>query len=217
MRWETKAYKERLRRRLKHLRAIKTWQLVVVLLLSLLVSATLLRLNSLNMSELRKAVVAADEKGDSVAIEKTVAALGAYVTTHMNTSLGDGFYLTASYERAREAAVKAAADATNPDSVIYQQASVQCQSATARAAYGGLYVPCVLAKVRELGSSAALVSELNLPRAELYKVTFVSPLWSPDFAGFAVAISALILLIIIGRITGVIVLKLLLKRRYKAI
>lgn len=217
MRWDGKSQKERFRRWLKRLKAIKIWQLVVLLLLSLLVSATLLRLNSLTMSELRKAVVAADNKGDVAALNTAIEQLGAYVTTHMNTSLGDGFYLTASYERAREAAVNAAADTTNPDSALYQQASVQCQSAAARAAFGGYYVPCVLAKVKELGSSDALVSELNLPRAELYKINFVSPVWSPDAAGFAVAISAFILLIIIIQITGVIVLKLLLKRRYKAI
>ncbi len=217
MRWDTKAYRERLRRRLKRLTAVKTWQLAVLLLLSVLVSATFLRLNSLAMSELRRAVIVADEKGDSAAIHKAIDALGAHVTSHMNTSLGDGFYLTASYERAREAAVQAAADTANPDSALYQQASVQCQSASARAAHGGLYVPCVLAKVKELGSSSTLVSELQLPRSELYKVNFVSPLWSLDAAGISVAISALILLIIIGRITGVIILKILLKRRFRAI
>lgn len=217
MRWDVKAYRERLRRRLKRLKAIKIWQLVVVFLLSLIISATFLRLNSLAMSELRRTVIAADEKGDTAAINKAVEALGAYVTSHMNTSLGDGFYLTASYERAREAAVQAAADTANPDSALYQQASVECQSASARAAYGGYYVPCVLAKVKELGSAANLTSELQLPRAELYKINFISPLWSPDAAGFFVAISALILFIIIGRITGVIVLKLLLKRRFKTI
>lgn len=217
MRWDTKATRERLRRRLKHLRAVKTWQLVVLLLLSVVVSATFLRLNSLAMSELRKAVVAADQKGDTAATTAAIDALGKYVTSHMNTSLGDGFYLTASYERAREAAVQAAADTTNPDSALYQKASVECQSASARAAYGGYYVPCVLAKVKELGNSSALTSELQLPRSELYKVNFVSPLWSPDAAGISVTISLLILLIIIGRITGVIVLKFLIKRRFKTI
>ena len=217
MRWDKQAYKERLRRWLKRLKAVKTWQLIILLLLSLIVSATMLRLNSLTMSELRKAVVAADAKGDEAALQKAITALGTYVTRHMNTSLGDGFYLTDSYERAREAAVQAAGDATNPDSALYQQASVQCQSATARAPYGGRYVPCVLAKVKELGSSSNLVSELQLPRYELFKINFVSPLWSPDPAGISVAISALILLIIIARITGVIILKLLLKRRFKSI
>lgn len=216
MGWDTKAYREQLRRRLKRLKTVRTWQLVVLLLLSTLVMATFFRLNSLNMAELRRAVVAADEKGDTAALHTAIEALGAYVTTHMNTSLGDGFYLTASYERAREAAVQAAADTANPDSAAYQQASVECQSASVRAPYGG-YVACVLARVKELGSSSTLVSELQLPRVELYKVNFVSPLWSADPAGITAIISAFILLMIIARITGVIVLKLLLKRRFKSI
>lgn len=216
MRWDTKPYKERLHLRLKRLRAIKIWQLLVLFLLSLLVTATMFRLNSLEMSDLRRAVIAADQKGDSAEITKSVSALGAYVTTHMNTSLGDGFYLTASYDRAREAAVKSAADTTNPDSTLYQKASVECQNASVRAPYNG-YVPCVLARVKELGSPGTLVQELQLPRSELYKINFVSPLWSPDGAGIATAVSVLILVIIVARITGVIVLKFLLKRRFDTI
>jgi hypothetical protein len=169
------------------------------------------------MSELRKSVITADTKGDSAALAQSINTLRSYVSAHMNTDLGDGFYLTASYERAREAAVNAAADTTNPDSALYQKASVECQSAAARSVYGGYYVPCVLAKVKELGSSAALTSELQLPRYELYKIDFVSPLWSPDLAGFSALVSGLIVLGIIGRITGVIVLKLLIKRRFTSI
>lgn len=216
MRWDNKVYRERLRLRLKRLRAIRIWQFFVLLLLSLLVSAIFLRLNSLAMSELRREVIVVDQKGDNEALKIAIEALGTYVTTHMNTSLGEGFYLTGSYERAREAAVQAAVDTTNPDSVLYQQASVECQSASTRAPYGG-YVPCVLARVQELGDSTVLTAELQLPRAELYKVNFVSPLWSPDGAGISVAISLLILLIIIARITGVIVQKMLVKSRFRAI
>lgn len=216
MRWDTRALRERLRRRLKRLQVIKTWQLMVLLLLSTLLTATFFRLNSLTMAELRRDVVTADEQGDSTAIHTTISALGAYVTTHMNTSLGDGFYLTASYERARAAAVQAAADTANPDSSAYQQASVECQNASTRAPYGG-YVACVQARVKQLGSSSTLVSELQLPRYELYKVSFVSPVWSADWAGFATMISVFILLMIITRITGVIVLKLLLKQRFRNI
>lgn len=212
-----KPYRERLHARLKHLRAIKIWQLLILLLLSLLVTATLFRLNSLAMSDLRRAVITADQKGNTAELSKAISSLGAYVTSHMNTSLGDGFYLTASYERAREAAVQAAADTTNPDSTLYQKASVECQSSSARAPYGGYYVPCVLARVKALGSSSGLAQELQLPRYELYKINFVSPLWSPDAAGISVAITALILLIIIARITGVVVLKFLLKRRFNSI
>lgn len=210
-------YREKIALYLKRLRGIKVWQLVVLLLLSALISATFLRLNSLNMSDLRKAVIAADQKGDASAIAKSVNQLGSYVSSHMNTDLGDGFYLSASYDRVRQAAITAAADTTDPSSKIYQQASVECQSASARAPFGGLYVPCVQSRVRDLGGPSNLESELKLPRYETYKVDFVSPLWSPDLAGISVAISAIILLMIVVRLTGVVALRLLLKRRFQHI
>lgn len=217
MRWDTKAYKERLHYYLKRLRAVKNWQLVVLLLLFSIASATLLRLNSLNMSDLRHAVITADEKGDSQAINKSVATLGTYVNYHMNTDIGTGLYLSASYERARQAAIQAAGDASNPDSALYQKASIECQSAGARAPYGGYYVPCVLSKVKEIGGSDNTISELKLPRSETYRISFVSPVWSLDPAGVCVAISAFILLMIIARATGVTALRLLLKRRFRSI
>ncbi len=215
MRWDTKRYRERLHHRLKQLRAVKTWQLVILLLISVLVSATLLRLNSLTMAELRRAVIAADEKGDEATIQKTVNALGVYVGAHMNTDLQGGFYLSASYERARQAAVQAASDTSDPSSKLYQQASVQCQ--TERLQVAGGYVQCVLNKVSELGGPSTLQSELTLPRSEGYKVNFVSPLWSYDLAGLGVAISVIIVLVIVARITGVIILRALLKRRFQSI
>lgn len=217
MRWDKKDYKDKLKRWLKRIQAIKIWQLIVLFLLSVLVSATLLRLNNLNMLSFRRAVATADEKGDTTAIQRATRELGAYVTSHMNTSLGDGFYLVASYERAKEVALNVATSSSGPDGALYQQASVQCQDAGVRAMYGGLYVSCVLAKVQDLGTSSNLVSELDLPRSELYKINFVSPFWSPDLAGFSVAISAFILVIIIIRITGVIILKILIKKNFTAI
>lgn len=213
MRWDKAQYRERLRTRLKRLNAIKTWQLVIVLLLTSIVAATFLRLNNLGMMERRDAVIAADEKGDSTDIEQAVNELQRYVTRHMNTDLGGGFYLTKSYDRAREAAMKAAADTSNPNSTIYNKASKQCQSATEMAKYGG-YVACVLAKVEAVGGQSNPVSELKLPVSDAYKINFASPVWSFDLAGIFVLLSILIILIILGRITGVIILKLLLKRRY---
>lgn len=108
MRWDTKARRDQLRNRAKALKKVKVWQLAILLLISLLVAATMLRLNSLNMRDLRKDVITADEKGDAAEIEKAVNGLGKYVTTHMNTELGGGFYLASSYERAKQAVIKAA-------------------------------------------------------------------------------------------------------------
>ena len=213
MRWEVSKYRERLRMRLKRLSAIKTWQLVVVLLLICILAAIFLRLNNLGMMERRDAVISADEKGDTTAIEAAVNELQRYVTRHMNTSLSGGFYLTKSYERAREAAMSQAGDSSNPNSEIYNQASVECQSAAERARHGG-YVACVLAKVGTVEGQGDLVSSLKLPPSELFKINFVSPLISLDLAGFSVLFAVFIVVVIIVRITGVVIVKILLRHRY---
>lgn len=211
MRWDIHGYRERLRRRLGQLRSVKTWQLLILLLFGVVLSAVFLRLNNLSMIEYRHAVIEADESGSVETLTKAVNNLHRYVSGHMNTSLGDGFYLAKSYDRARSEAMKAAGDSSNPDSKLYQEASVECQHER------GNYVTCVMNKVSELGGPSTLVSELKLPRAELYKIDFVSPLWSPDAAGFSVAFCLFIVGLMLLRITGVIVLKLLLKRRFSHI
>lgn len=216
MRWEPKKHYEKLRTRLRRLKAVKTWQLVVILLLMAIIAATLLRLNNLGMLERRNAVIAADEKGDSIELQSSISELRGYVTAHMNTSLGNGFYLSHSYERAREAATRAAGDTDNPNSAVYQQASVECQSGAERVRYGG-YVQCVIAKVSTVSGQENPVSALKLPRAESYKINFASPLWSFDLAGIAVAICLLIIVIIIVRFIEVIILKIMLKRRFSNI
>lgn len=216
MRWETSKYRERLRLRLKHLTTVKTWQLIVVLVIVSLVAAIFLRLNNLGMMERRDAVIAADEKGDATEIARTVNELQRYVTSHMNTGLGDGFYMTQSYERAREAAMNAASDTSNPNSAVYSQASIECQSSTERTKHGG-YVACVLAKVGTVEGQENPVSSLKLPPSSMYKVNFASPLWSFDLAGIFIALAVIIIVLIVIRLTGVIILKILIRHRYSQV
>lgn len=176
-------------------------------------SATFYRMNNLTMMELRSAVLKADEAGDAAQIQQAVNKLGDYVTHHMHTDMGDGFMLQYSYDRAYQAAAASTIDSSDTNSQAYQKASIDCQ--TERYQYGG-YVRCVQSKVASLSSDVP-VSEIAVPRSEPYWVDFASPLWSPDFAGFSVLITVFLIVLIIARITGVIVLRLLLKLRFKSI
>ena len=49
---------------------LKTWQLLIVLVVLLFVDATLLRLDHIRMTELRDAVISADASEDDVAVAK---------------------------------------------------------------------------------------------------------------------------------------------------
>lgn len=208
--------KHQLRHRLWQLRLIKTWQLLIVLILLLFVAATLLRLNNLGMVERRNAVIAADKRGDEEASFRAIVDLQHYVSTHMNASLGKGVYLEHKYNRDRDAALRSATQTSNPNSPVYQQASIECRARWQGgvASFRNDYVQCVIEKVS--GLSAGRAAALKLPHADMYRYDFVSPLWTPDFTGFSVVLCILVVIIIFGRLVTVGILRLLLRHHYKS-
>lgn len=218
MRWDS-FDKATYRRMLRRANALKTWQLLILLLLGLIVSATFLRLNNLGMVERRAAVIAADEAGDREVLRTTIVDLQKYVTGHMNTNLGNGFYLTKTYERDRDAVLASANQTTNPNSSVYQQASLECRSRFqgGRDSFRNDYVQCVIERVGALSPQTDVESSLNLPKADAYRINFSTPIWSLDLAGLGVAFCVLVTLVILGRLALVFLLKLLLRRHYRSI
>lgn len=196
---------------------LQTWQLIVILVLMVFVSATLLRLNNLGMIERRSAVMTADKSGDPQQIETALSELQQYVTNHMNTDLGRGVYLVESYNRDSAKVLQQANDAANPNSAVYQQASVTCRDRF----QGGVesfrndYVQCVLAEVNALSSGADPAGGIGLPKAELYRYDFVSPTWSFDLAGISVLLTTLLLVMIVLKIAFSLIAQSILKRRSK--
>ena len=219
MRWDRLKDKAIYRRTLRRIRSLKTWQLVVVLFLGIILSATLLRLNNLEMVERRTAVIQADEKGDPEALRTSIVELQRYIARHMNTSLEGGFFLSKTYERDRDAALAAANQSTNPNSSVYQQASIDCRSRFqgGRESFRNDYVQCVIERVSTLSPQTDIEQTLNLPKADAYKVNFSSPFWTPDLAGLAVAFCVLVTKVILWRALLTLVLKMLLKRHYRSI
>jgi hypothetical protein len=211
------------RRKLHHYlrtaRQLKTWQLVIIFILMCFVSATLLRINNLGMLDHREMVAKADESGDKQKIQEELLSLQRYVSAHMNTSLESGVYLEHSYNRDRDAAIQKASESTNPNSKIYQRASNECQSRFV----GGVesfrndYVQCVLDRVSALSAAEDAVGGLQLPKADLYRYDFASPVWTPDVAGLSTLLTLLLGIIIIFKLLFEIIARLLLKRRYKQI
>jgi len=197
--------------------ALRTWQLLLLLVPLLFVSATLLRMNNLGMVERRDAVLNADKAGDTDIIQRSLADLQRYVSGHMNTDMGNGLYLQYSYDRAYDAALSAASEGTNPNSAVYQQASVDCRSRFV----GGVesfrndYVQCVLQRVETLSPDADATGRANLPEADNYRFDYISPVWSLDFAGLFVALSALVVLLIVIKIISYGIFRVLVRRYYK--
>jgi hypothetical protein len=202
---------------MRRLPRFATWQLVAMLVPLAIIAATFLRFNNLGMIERRDAVIVADRTGDEVAIKESLAELQSHVSSHMNTSLGNGIVLTETYARASQAAVDAAANTTNPQSSIYQQAAVECRGRFQGGtdSFRNDYVACVIERVSQLQPANDPLSGVNVPEVEDYRYNFASPLWSPDAAGITILVIALIVGVILWRIVSRFVLSLMLRHHYR--
>lgn len=200
---------------LKRLQSIKTWQLVIIFILACFIAATFLRLNNIGMVERRTAVINADNAGDESSVRNRLYDLQRYVSSHMNADMGKGVYLEASYKRAVQAAYEKVSSGGNPNGNIYKKAQETC--APRFSSWSLAYVQCTADELGKYPAGSSLVSSIALPKADMYLHSFVSPLWTPDFAGFSVLICVVIFIIILTRLTGVIILRILLKRRYQSI
>lgn len=202
--------KKRLRVVMKNIRRVKVWQLLIVLVLMLFVSATLLRLNNIGMVERRTVVLDADSKGDDKASREALSELQYYVSKHMNTDMGRGVFLQGAYNRAFQKASQEAANDNNQNGNIYVKAQEVC--APQFASYSYAYVQCVVNELGKYSSSSELVSAIQVP-TEIYIHDFASPFWSPDLAGWSIVICIAILTMIIARLIGVVILKTIIKKR----
>ena len=139
------ADKRRIQRDLKRLQRVKTWQLVILLILAVFIAATFLRLNNIGMVERRSAVIAADDAGDTNITASRLYDLQRYVSAHMNTDMGNGVYLEGSYKRDLQAAQDKAAQDSNPNGNIYKKAQEVCAPQFTRYTYA--YLQCTIGEL----------------------------------------------------------------------
>jgi hypothetical protein len=173
----------------KRFRYIKPWYFLVLAVLCTLLCVSALRDNNLKMIKLRDAVYAADKKGTDTI--KPLQDLQAYVTRHMNTNLSAGpdavhppVQLKYTYDRLVRAQGTSTAE---QNAKIYSDAQAYCEAQNSSDFSGRNRVPCIEQYVSQhtVKTPAANVSDA------LYKFDFISPKWSPDFAGWAMVLAAL--------------------------
>ena len=209
------ADKRRVRRSIKDLQRVKTWQLLILLILAGFIAATLLRLNNIGMVERRAAVIAADEAADNQNTIQKLYDLQRYVASHMNTDMGKGVYLESTYKRDSQAVLDKAAGDENPNGNIYKKAQEVC--APRFSSYSTAYLQCTTSELAKYPAASDPASAVKLPNPDSYLHDFVSPIWSPDFAGWSVLICLLLALVILVRLVSLGVLKLLLRRHYRSV
>lgn len=168
----------------------------VLLILNTVICISALRNNNKQMVVLRNAVYVADKNNGDVsgALNK----LRAFVHAHMNTGLSSGsnaikppIQLKYTYERLasiEELRVQAA------NARVYTEAQNYCQTQNPVDFSGRSRVPCVTDYVTNHG-----VAAVSIPPG-LYQFDFVSPTWSPDLAGWSVALEIVLVFVLIYKV-----------------
>jgi hypothetical protein len=204
--------KRKVRRSIKQLQVIKTWQLVILLILMLFITATFLRLNNTGMVSRRNAIAAADKSGDVDQITQRLYDLQRYSAAHMNASPGI-MYLQDQYNRDVQRQAENSSQTGSVKALEIRRAAEE----VCKPQFNGWSPAYVQCYVNELDKHPAdeVTEQIAPPSSALYRYDFVSPLWSPDFAGFSALVSLLIALMIVFRVIGIIILRILLRRHYK--
>lgn len=208
---------------------LKTWQLLLILVPFLFLDATLLRLDHIKMTELRDAVLAADESENDEETTKRLEELREFVLSNMvinvvddngeqKVTFGTGpFYLEHQYIRAANKALEEAesklADDSNPNGNVYAMASETCR---AQAIANGWtwdnpnYINCMVSEIQKYPAADELHDTIkaSLPSTELYRREYASPVWAPTLTGFMILITLIIIVVIIIRMLVWIVLRL---------
>jgi hypothetical protein len=201
------------RRSIRQLQRVKTWQLVIVLVLLLFITATFLRLNNIGMIQRRDAVIAADKQGDPNNTQNRLVDLQRFVAAHMNTG-GNMVYLEHQHDRDSSEIVQKAATASNAEKeVINKKVDDICKPQFS--GYNQGYVDCFAREYAKYAPGGDPVSTVKLPDPEKYRYVFAAPLWSPDFAGFSLLASLLVATAIVLRLIGLIALRTLLRIKYR--
>ncbi len=213
---------------MKHLK-IKTWVLLLILVPLFFIDATLLRNNHIKMTELRDAVMAADEANDDAAIAESLVKLKEFVFSNIVVNVVDEngvqkvmfgtgpFYLEHQYLRAAQAALKAAeaelSSDANPNGNIYGMAGETCRALALANGWtwdNANFINCMMTEINKYPSAAEIQDTIvaALPSTELFRHNYASPVWAPSLAGFMILITLIICVVIIIRFLIWIVLRL---------
>ena len=199
---------------------IKTWQLFLVLFVLLFVDATLLRSDHIKMTELRDAVLTADEAEDDEAISNNLEKLKKFVFSNIvinvteengkqRITFGTGpFYLEHQYIRAANAALEEAeknlGSDSNPNGNVYQLASDVCKPQAIANGWSwndANYINCMMGEIQKYPAADEIQDKIiaSLPSTELYRKNYASPLWAPTLTGFMILITLVVVVVILTR------------------
>lgn len=210
------------------IKKIKTWQLVLILIPLIAIDATLLRIDHIRMTELRSAVLSADEAENDEEVLNKLEELKKFVFSNIvinvvddngaqKITFGTGpFYLEHQYIRAANAALAEAeknfAADNNPNGNVYAAASAVCQPLAIQNGWtwnNANFINCMMTEINKYPAANELQTDIlaSLPSTELYRKEYSSPLWAPTLTGFMILITILVVVVILIRLIVWIVLR----------
>lgn len=212
-----------IKKSLHHARLLKTWQLILILIPLLFITATLLRFDHIHMTELRAEVLEADQSGDEDAIRTALNNLRDYTQSHIVVNIitkngndqitfGSGpIYLENLYKKqASEALAKAeqelsAASDSNPNGNIFAKAMEVCKPQAIANGWRWSdepYLSCMTGEIAKYPSTEDLRSTYaaQLPSTTLYRYDFASPIWTFSLSGIFILLDLFISVVIFIRI-----------------
>ncbi len=228
----------RLRKLLRSFGAVRNWQLLLILIPLLFVTATLLRLDHIKMVELRDAVLSADADNNDEEITASLEKLQQFVFSHIVVNIAESngvqsiifgtgpFYLEQQYLRAANAAIERAeaelVDDSNPYGNIYAAVLAVCRPQALANGWSWnhpSYLNCWTSELAKYPASDNFETNLaaKVPSTELYRHNYASPIWAPSWSGWAILACLVILVIVVIRILIWCILKvalLFLKEKY---
>ncbi len=212
--------KNKLKRILAKIFKFSSWKIALILILLLYVDATLLRVDHLKMTDLRAAVLAADEAEDDEAIAAALTELRDFTRSHIifnvledngrqKVIFGTGpLYLEHQYIRKAQAELARAQEIAdrngeNPNGNIYRKAADVCDAQGKR--YGWRYpdqnyINCWMEELAKYPTTDTLASDAaHIPPTELYRFDYASPIWYPCLSGICILISIILLVLLVVR------------------
>lgn len=179
----------------RKIHSVSPWVFFVIALCSAATCIFALRHNNITALNLRDTVNQVDK--DNGDVETALRNLREYMYGHMNTSLTTGdnaikppIQLKYRYERLLETQNQQAGQQNDK---IYTDAQVECEKQFPKGLSGSGRIPCIKDYIASHG-----IKQQPIPDA-LYKFDFVSPLWSPDLAGWSMLVAALSFILFLFR------------------
>lgn len=181
--------KRRLHHTLVQLRKVRPWYFVIAIAISGGISIAALRHNNVVALQLRDKVLAVDEKNGDV--ESALKELREHVYSHMNSQLAvpGGAYPPVQLKYRYDRLVAAEKDrVTQVNAQLYTEAQAHCESLipTGRSLNR---IQCIQDYITAKGAAA----QQAIPDS-LYKFDFIPPAWSPDLAGWALVVTAVLVI-----------------------